>query len=239
VLREEAGQRVDQEIAVRRPSKEAIRAAVSLRFMAEETRNAARRALEEAQRLSPQPGPQVWDPNMQMAHALGRALCPDAELPPSLRPPGRRAAMVEAADGPIVSDFGSSWSDVAAALGRGVFLHGHGTGPFMPDVECSLRRAAISLIVWAGCVSAAKTIAWRTAAGRNTPERRQGPLDAIARECLDDPLYAAGVEVAVLWKRGRRQKIYLNDVPADHPIRALANRGIRAASPDPSEGQRP
>ena len=67
----------------------------------------------------------------------------------------------------------------------------------MPDVTDPVVRLNICLRLWAGCLSAAKTIALETRSGLNTPELRKEifttKVDVLAS---NDPIYRAGVEAA-------------------------------------------
>jgi hypothetical protein len=96
---------------------------------------------------------------------------------------------------------------------------------FIPDVPDTKTRVSISLRLWSGCMSAAKTIAEGTRSGPNTAEGRHRVfaeiIDPIAE---NDPIYAAGVEAAPAFKTRRNQPYILDGVPEGSSVRRYARR---------------
>lgn len=84
------------------------------------------------------------------------------------------------------------------------------------------RQKYMLLVLWSSCMSAAKTIAYKTRSGVNTPEVRGRIFVGLDRICRGSPLFRAGVQAAPAFKRGRRQRIYLDGVPEKSPVRRYA-----------------
>jgi hypothetical protein len=79
-------------------------------------------------------------------------------------------------------------------------------------------RKNVMLRLWSGCISAAKTIAYKTRSGRNTPETRQRAFRAIDASAESDPFVRAGVAVGPFLKATRKQRVYMDGVPLTSPV---------------------
>lgn len=86
-------------------------------------------------------------------------------------------------------------------------------------------RTSIVLNIWSGCISAAKTISRETMDGPNYPKSRRDAFVWIDNRSKTDPVFRAGVEVAVPWKRSLHQddQISLDGVPVDSPVMRYFN----------------
>jgi hypothetical protein len=81
------------------------------------------------------------------------------------------------------------------------------------------KLVSIALRLWAGCLSAAKTIAHGTRDGENTAAIRNSIFNFIDERCKIDSVYRAGVEAAPIWKRQIRDTISFDGVPEDSSVR--------------------
>ena len=69
--------------------------------------------------------------------------------------------------------------------------------------------------LYAGYLSAAKTIAWGVTGGKHTAATRAASIAQIEATARGDPIYAAGVETAPQYKwRVRGEGIYRDGIPA-------------------------
>jgi hypothetical protein len=91
-----------------------------------------------------------------------------------------------------------------------------------PSHEWVSEEKWVLLVIWAACMSAAKTIAYKTRSGRNTPETRAKLFKAMDAAAKRSTLYRAGVEAAPLFKKRRGQRVYFDGVPAWSPVRRYA-----------------
>jgi hypothetical protein len=80
------------------------------------------------------------------------------------------------------------------------------------------------LRLWAGCLSAAKTIATETRDGPNTPEARAAAFAVIDSLSREDEVYAAGVEAAPTFKALHEQDYFFGGVPRTSRVRRYPNR---------------
>ena len=90
---------------------------------------------------------------------------------------------------------------------------------YMPDVKDDGVRQNISLRLWSGCLSAAKTIAPQTMAGANTPEQREQAFRHLDPVAQADAIFCAGVESAPSFKRLLREDFSFEGVPDESPVR--------------------
>jgi hypothetical protein len=134
----------------------------------------------------------VGDPNMDVARVFAEYLSPAPPLPASLAEPDRRAALVDAIDGepvwlgthaivpedvsvvlgPVLAQEVNILAVTARSAARALEI-AERTAAFIPEVTNTRTRVSISLRLWSGCMSAAKTIAQETRSGPNTPEGRR------------------------------------------------------------------
>lgn len=162
------------------------------------------------------------DPNMALAYLFAEHLGRAPDLPVSLRDVDRRAELVDAVDGSFIT--GSSLPEVLARLADRLRSVAEITRESLPDPDIpdGLTRVNVTLRLWAGCISAAKTIASETRSGANTPELRASIFAEIDSIADRDAIYRAGVEAAPAFKRLRKQPWSLDGVPARSPVRTRA-----------------
>jgi hypothetical protein len=155
---------------------------------------------------------------LALAHGLaeGRTLM----LPNRLDDVERRAEFIHGTDDLLM--IGSTPEQQLASLGRRLRSLDDATAEVAAGIE-PLDRIAIALRLWAGCLSAAKTIAFETRSGANTPEERARLFEGIDQVAGGDELFRAGVEAAPLFKRIRGQPFSLEGVPANSPVRRYAD----------------
>lgn len=196
------------------------------------------------------------DPNMDVARVFAEYLSPAPSLPASLADPESRAALVHAIDGELVwlGTHAIVPEDVSVVLGpvltqevnilavtarsaaRALEI-AERTAALIPEVPDAKTRVNISLRLWSGCMSAAKTIAHETRSGPNTSE---GCLRIFA-EIIDpiaenDPIYAAGVEAAPAFKRLRKQPhTSLTAYPKTHVLGATIAVVAPGSGSDPDQ----
>ncbi len=158
------------------------------------------------------------DPNMDTVIQWANEIGIPPILPSSLQDVNQRARLVDAIDGPLI---------------RGSLLHTLNgrektqrlndiaglSKTYIPDIDDDNVRLNITLRLWSGCLSAAKTIALQTMSGPNTPGTRSlifGKINSIAQE---DPIYCAGVEAAPSFKRLRNEPYSFEGVPENSVVR--------------------
>jgi hypothetical protein len=132
------------------------------------------------------------DPNMQIALSLARGLTDKPpELPAALADVNSRAAFIIQIDKPLLVDGDGvpQWVDFGAQLRTIAEL----SADVMPELSSELDRISLALILWAGCITAAKTIAFETRSGANTVAGRTEAFLVIDRLAADDALFCAGV----------------------------------------------
>jgi hypothetical protein len=86
----------------------------------------------------------------------------------------------------------------------------------------ALDQIAISLLLWTGCMEAAKTTALDTRSAPNSTEGRAAVFSHIDTRAAADALYCAGVESAPAFKHAGQNKISFHGVPEDSPVRRYA-----------------
>jgi hypothetical protein len=168
------------------------------------------------------------DPNMAIALSFARGLArTPLTLPGALTDVQARATFIREIDKPLLVDGDGVWQ----WQGLGVRLRAiaQASAEVMPELAGELDRVAVALLLWSGCISAAKAIAFETRSGENTAAGRAQEfvgIDALAAQNL---LYCAGVEVAPAFKTQREQPYSLDGVTQTSPVRRhinLAEGGI-------------
>lgn len=163
------------------------------------------------------------DPNMGIALQWANKLGPPPTLPSSLQDVIQRAKLVNNIDTPNLAD--TLFSDFRGSLNLNDKIQclneiARLSKSYIPYVEDDNVRVNISLRLWSGCISAAKTIALQTRGGPNTPEMRasifSNQIDPIAEE---DPIYCAGVEAAPSFKKLRNETYSFEGVPEKSVVR--------------------
>jgi hypothetical protein len=95
------------------------------------------------------------------------------------------------------------------------------TKEYFPDVYNPLIRINIGLRLWAGCLDGAKTIALETRSGPNSAQARNIAASYIDQVASTDPIYEAGVEAAVAFKKRRGDPFSFDGVPSGTRIYKL------------------
>jgi hypothetical protein len=155
---------------------------------------------------------------MSMCLFLGRGLSPEVKLPNMMNDVKARARLVESIDRSMVTDFNMDVMKMCECIGTHIRTIEFAATEAMPGLG-ALERLSVALQLWSGCLSAAKTIAYKTAAGVNTPKIRAHLFQFIDYNALACEIYKAGVEAAPLFKQRRHQKIFMDGVPNDSPVR--------------------
>jgi hypothetical protein len=137
----------------------------------------------------------VGDPNMSIALSVARGLSHrPLVLPDALEDVQPRAKFILEIDKPLLFDVNgvAQWGEFGAHL-RAIAQLSAGV---MPGVSSELDRVAIALAMWAGCLMAAKAIAFETLSGTNTVDGRAQAFVTIDNVAAEDMLFRAGVEAA-------------------------------------------
>jgi hypothetical protein len=173
------------------------------------------------------------DPAMWLALEMGRERSTTAELPASLADRAARARLVHEIDPPI------EWTTSVRMLSeydfsRTVEIEGQRSmlmarvdphrmevaARLVPEVPGGDVLVSICLRLWAGCLDGAKVIAMETRSGPNTTDvRARAHANAIVPRAAVDPIYAAGAEAALAFKRLRNEPTSFDGVPADSILR--------------------
>ncbi len=162
------------------------------------------------------------DPNMNFALWLGQGIAGGRPLtlPAKLAGVEQRASFLVRIDGLLMP--GSDPASQVTGLGQRIRYLADASVADMPDVPDPLDRVAIALRLWAGCLSAAKTISDATLSGPNSAADRARLFPSIDGVAQQDVLFRAGVEAAPIFKRLRNQPYFLDGVPAESPVRRYA-----------------
>ena len=88
---------------------------------------------------------------------------------------------------------------------------------YLPDVNDAYFRANVSLRLWSGCLSGAKTISLKTLDGPNTPEKRVASNKYIENIAKDDVVYRAGAVASYTFKKiiGEKEDCRFDGLPSD------------------------
>jgi hypothetical protein len=160
------------------------------------------------------------DPNMELARVFAQGLGPAPTLPAPLRAVARRAELVDAIDGSLVTG-GNIYElgfQIASRLRRVV----EGSRGLVADLPDPMERINVVLRLWSGCITGAKVIAHETRSGPNSVEYRRGIVPQIEAIADQDPIYAAGLEAAPVFKILRDQTYSLEGVPENSRVRRHA-----------------
>jgi hypothetical protein len=158
------------------------------------------------------------DPNMRLARHFAENLGERPEYPASLKAMSveTRAEMLNRIDGPLIEFWPSSedalfklFAQIAKQLAKIAEL----TKNYLPEVPDPLVRINIVLRLWAGCLDTAKAIDLKTRSGQNTPRSRSEGSRYIDQVASIDPIYEAGVEAALAFKKRRGDSISFEGVP--------------------------
>jgi hypothetical protein len=157
------------------------------------------------------------DPNKGIALSLARGLAQTPlPLPAALTDVQARATFIREIDKPLLVDANgvAQWQELGAQL-RAI---SQASAEVMPELAGELDRVAIALMLWSGCITAAKAIAFETRSGKNTIAGRAQEFAAIDSLAAQDALFCAGVEAAPAFKTQRGQTYSLEGVPQASPV---------------------
>ena len=156
-----------------------------------------------------------YDGNMGMCWLLGLGLDESARLPEGLIQVKARAKLCHQIDASMVKDFALPIEHICQNVGEHIRRLDVWTAasPYFPPLMPVLSRVSVALRLWAGCMSAAKTIAFKTRSGVNTVADRTRIMGYIEQQVAVDEVYRAGVEAAPDFKRLRRQTVSFEGVP--------------------------
>src|SRR5437867_8358895 len=104
-----------------------------------------------------------------LAHGIGHGKA--LAMPATLADVERRAKFLDEIDDLLIT--GSDPASQARSLGRRLRYLATASADEMRDVPDPLDRIAIALRLWAGCLSAAKTLAAETRSGANSTDERE------------------------------------------------------------------
>lgn len=156
----------------------------------------------------------IHDPTMNMALDLANEIGPPPALPPSLESITARVCLMEVIEKRVIPkiDYSSheSWQ---SSLGRAADILAQNPSSII-GVSNPKDRANIILRLWAGCMSAAKTIALQTRAGPNSIKSRAKLAPFLNTISANDPICAAGIAAAPLFKANRKEFYSLKGLPS-------------------------
>ncbi len=170
-----------------------------------------------------------WETALIWANRQG----PTPALPESLANVVQRARLVNAINGPFMSNLpqGDLRLLSAAQIQERLALLATLSLDYIPDCTDADLRTRLALKLWSGCISAEKTVALDTMDGVMTAQERSRIfsqiIDPIART---DEIYRAGVEAGPAFKELNRQEISLEGVPADSSVRRYVETSESGAS---------
>ena len=167
------------------------------------------------------------DPNMSTALSWAEELGSIPDLPSSLDKVQTRAELVKAINVPLIIDLQGRASLLFQISPEDKERRFDELGKislkYIPDISDETTRINITLRLWSGCLSAAKTIAMETLSDKNTSGIRQqiftSMIDPTARS---NEIYRAGVESAPALKRSLNEPISFDGVPENSSVRRFA-----------------
>jgi hypothetical protein len=144
------------------------------------------------------------------------------ELPSALFSVDARVELMLQIDKPLLVDVNGveQWEDFGSHL-RAI---AEASASRMPELSSELDRVAVALMLWSGCIMAAKSIAMETRSGENTPAGRAQQFAVIDNVARQNQLFSAGVEAAPSFKAARGEEISLDGVPDTSPVRRYVDR---------------
>jgi len=163
------------------------------------------------------------DPNMAIALSLAHGLAQrPLTLPAALTDVQARATFIRAIDKPLLVDGNgvAQWEEFGAQL----CAIAQSSAEVMRELVGELDRVAVALVLWSGCITAAKAIAFETRSGENTAAGRAQQFAAIDGLAAQDALFCAGVEAAPAFKAQREQPYSLDGVPQTSPVRRYVSQ---------------
>jgi hypothetical protein len=161
---------------------------------------------------------------MRIGLYLAHGLAPHAPpLPVALADVERRAEFVKQVNRMLLVDGEgvARWAD----MGRHLADAATASDKVMPEVTDPLERVSVALRLWAGCLTAAKAIAYDTRSGANAATGRAHAFaEGIDQQAAADPVFRAGVEAAPAFHALHGDPCFLDGVPTDSPVRTYAER---------------
>jgi hypothetical protein len=162
---------------------------------------------------------EIFDPNMDTALKWAEEIGPPPVLPKSLQDAEQPAGLIDQIDNKLICDSFLHELDPKEKDERLNYIT-EIIRLFISDVDHDNEIKNLILRLWAGCMSAAKEIAFETNSGPNTPERRNmifsKKIDIISES---DPVYRAGVEAATAFKRLRNEQYSFEGVPETSSVK--------------------
>jgi hypothetical protein len=163
----------------------------------------------------------MGDPSMDIAYAAANQLGPPPPLPPSLQSVDARAALIAAIDGSfietgaVLDTNGKLLPNQQRVFDRRIREIAAASVSRIPDLPDEPTRLNLCLRLWAGCLYAAKEMREKDVLGNAyTPESRAASFVSIDAVAAQDPIFAAGVEAALGFKRGRGETCHVEGIPA-------------------------
>ncbi len=163
--------------------------------------------------------PKSYDENFTACHAASSQLVSayeEAEFPWrewADGEPGEDALKVEEVEAKVVGPAIHAWRSEGEEARDEVWARAHEL------LGCSEEEAGVALMLWEGCLAAAKCIATSTRTGRNWPWWRRRWAAGIDDRSLENPVYARGARAAVAFKEGRGEVWSFLGIPRHSVIR--------------------
>ena len=170
------------------------------------------------------------DLNMEIAYSWAQELAQTVSLPQSLENVKIRADLINKLNNRLNIDINRDL-ELGSKTGQLHYLDKQQM-ELLGDITRLIHRyidgyndenklASIALRLWAGCLSAAKTIAHGTRDGENTVSIRNSIFNSIDERCKIDSVYRAGVETAPIWKRQIGDTFSFDGVPELHQLEGI------------------
>ncbi len=160
----------------------------------------------------------ITEPNLRASLEWASEIGLSAEFPESLEDKKERAKLIYELD-PYFGNICVIYTSTVEEKEKFITLIVNLTRKYFPNKLGSREIVNVVFRLWAGCISAAKTIGYETRSGLNTKEKRQyifQLLDSIAKV---DGIFRKGVETAKYFKELRKQPYSFKGVPLDSPVR--------------------
>ena len=147
--------------------------------------------------------------NMSTALEWANSLGAPPKLPGSMKSPYQRAKLVQCIGCNLVSGNEQLHELPAGEQQRRKNIITKLSEDYMPDVKDPTARLNVTFRLYSGCLMAAKTIAFDTRNGANTPETREHVVSKILEAlCSEDKIFEAGVGSCARAQEARRTRIF-------------------------------
>ena len=160
----------------------------------------------------------IIDPNVNMAIKWADGIGPPPKLPSSLNDISTRLKLLLELDNPyFVNSLMKDFNQRLGIIEKNNSLEeiAQISKKYLYDISEDRLRSNISLRLWAGCLTVAKIISYLTLNGPNTPEYRNNSYKKIIYLSQRDPIFKAGAETAVEFKKSRNEKYSFEGIPKD------------------------